>query len=180
MESSLSRREARERLHRRALSQSSTASTTHTQITAQSTSSSSSHPRETTPSSASHTHRYHHSLCDRTTTGVRPPPRLFQESSQGSKQPTTPVSSLLQERLQQERKAESERLASKIDQYLNTSISDVRDGDSPNSSSRRYGAVAGRRPKPGHVDDSSQSSMGAKQVEKVCLNDVPSSKAAYD
>ncbi|KAI3320572.1 hypothetical protein HD806DRAFT_224465 [Xylariaceae sp. AK1471] len=167
MESTLARREARERLHRRALSQSSTASTRHTQMTTKSTSSSSSHPREATPLSASHTHRYHHSQYDRGTTGVKSPSRLSRESSRGPKQPMAPVSSLLQERLQQERRAESERLASKFDHKLSSSTGAIRDGDIPSSSSRRYGAVSERRPNSSHGDDSSQSSMGVKQVEKA-------------
>ncbi|TGJ83010.1 hypothetical protein E0Z10_g5754 [Xylaria hypoxylon] len=78
----------------------------------------------------------------------------------------TPASSLLQERLQQERKAESERLASQWGTDLSLSTGDIRDGDIPNSSSRRYRPVVERRPGSSHDDDSSQTSMGVKQVEK--------------
>ncbi len=168
MENTVSRKDARERLHRRALSQASTASSTmHSPKTIKSTSTSSSHPRAITPSNPPHTHRYHHSQCDRDMTGIRQPGHLSRESSSESKQPMTPASSLLQERLQQERKAECERLASKWGTDLSASTGDIRDGDTPNSSSTRYRHVVERRPRSSHDDDSSQTSMGAKQVEKV-------------
>ncbi|KAI0535912.1 hypothetical protein GGR58DRAFT_420339 [Xylaria digitata] len=168
MESTVSRKDARERLHRRALSQASTASSTmHSPKTTKSTSTSSSHPRAITPSNAPHTHRYHHSQCDRETAGIRQPARLSRESSSESKQPMTPISSLLQERLQQERKAESERLASRWGADLSLSTGDIREGDIPNSSGRRYRPVVERRPGSSHDDDSSQASMGAKQAEKA-------------
>ncbi|KAJ8120228.1 hypothetical protein ONZ43_g3009 [Nemania bipapillata] len=79
----------------------------------------------------------------------------------------TPVSSLLQERLQQERRAESERLASKWGTDLSLSTGDIRDGDITNPSSKRYRPVPERRPGSSNDDDSSQTSMGAKQIEKA-------------
>ncbi|KAI0454224.1 hypothetical protein F5B21DRAFT_245346 [Xylaria acuta] len=167
MEGTVSRKEARERLHRRALSQASTASSTmHSPKTTKSTSTSS-HPRANTPSNAPHTHKYHHSQCDRELAGLRQAPRLSRESSGEPKQAMTPVSSLLQERLQQERRAESERLASKWGTDLSSSTGDIRDGDILNSSGRRYKPGVERRPGSSHDDDSSQASMGAKQIEKA-------------
>ncbi|KAI8943973.1 hypothetical protein F4801DRAFT_585950 [Xylaria longipes] len=168
MESTVSRKGAQERLHRRALSQASTASSTmHSPKTTKSTSTSSSHPRAITPSNVPHTHRYHHNQCDRELAGLRQMPRLSGESSGESKRAITPVSSLLQERLRQERRAESERLASKRGADLSSSTGDIRDGDILNSSSRRHRPGVERRPGSSHDDDSSQTSMGAKQIEKA-------------
>jgi hypothetical protein len=169
MDSTISRKEALERRHRRALSHNSTASTTYTQTTTKSAGTSSSHSRSVTPSNASHAHRYHHSQCDKPsiTTATRVPSRLSREPSQGLTQPMTPVSSLLQERLRQERRAESERMASKFASDRSSSTTGGRDASTPNSPSRRYKTVIERRPGSSHADDSSQGSMGAKQAEKV-------------
>ncbi|KAI0515149.1 hypothetical protein F5B22DRAFT_203974 [Xylaria bambusicola] len=168
MENTASRKDARERLHRRALSQASTASSTmHSPKTTKSTSTSSSHPRAITPSNPPHMHRYHHAQCDRETLGIRQPGRLSRESSSESKQLLTAASTLLQERLQQERKAESERLASKWGSDLSSSTGDIRDRDVLNSLSTRSRHGDERRPRSSHDDDSSQTSMGAKQVEKA-------------
>ncbi|KAI0099135.1 hypothetical protein GGR51DRAFT_552159 [Nemania sp. FL0031] len=168
MEGTVSHKEVRERLHRRALSQASTTSSTmHSPKTTKSTSTSSSHPRAITPSNAPHTHRYNHSQYDKETMGIRLQPRLSRESNSEPKQPMTPVSSLLQERLQQERKAESERLASRWGTDLSSSTGDIRDGDTSNSSGKRYKPVVERRPGSSNDDDSSQNGMGAKQIEKA-------------
>ncbi|KAI0545382.1 hypothetical protein F4679DRAFT_479621 [Xylaria curta] len=169
MEGIVSRKEARERLHRRALSQASTASSTmHSPTkTTKSASTSSSQPRASTPSNAPHTHRYHHTQCDRELANLRQAPRLSRTSSGESKSAMNPVSSLLQERLQKERRAESERLASKWGADLSSSTGDIRDGDILNSPSKRYKPGVERRPRSSHDDDSSQTSMGAKQTEKV-------------
>ncbi|KAK5635899.1 hypothetical protein RRF57_011612 [Xylaria bambusicola] len=167
MENTTSRKDARERLHRRALSQASTTSSTmHSPKTTKSTSTSS-HPRAITPSNPPHIHRYHHTQCDRETPGLRQPGRLSRKSSCESKQLFTPASTLLQEKLQQERKAESERLASKWGTDLSSSTGDIRDGDILNSSSTRSRHGAEQRPRSSHDDDSSQTSMGAKQAEKA-------------
>ncbi|KAI0966093.1 hypothetical protein F4678DRAFT_306730 [Xylaria arbuscula] len=166
MDNAVPRKDGRERLHRRALSQASTASSTmHSPKTVKSTSTSSSHPRAITPSNL-HMHRYHHSQCGESTV-TRQPGRLSRESSSESKQPMTPTSSLLQERLLQERKAESERLASRWGTDLSSSAGDIRDRDGSNSSSTRHRQVAERRPGSSHDDDASQTSMGAKQTEKA-------------
>ncbi|GAP92283.1 hypothetical protein SAMD00023353_7600290 [Rosellinia necatrix] len=165
----VSRKEARGSLHRRALSQASTASSTmHSPNTAQSVSaSSSSHPRASTPSNAPHTHRYHHGQCEGEAAGVRQTQRPSRESSGESKRPITPASSLLQERLQQERRAESERLASRWGSDLSSSTGDIRDGDAPSLSGRRFQHVGERRPRSSLDDDSSQNSMGARRIEKA-------------
>ncbi|KAI1823929.1 hypothetical protein F4861DRAFT_508278 [Xylaria intraflava] len=166
MESIVPRKDAYERLHRRGHSQASAAaSTTPTTMSGKSTSTSS-HPRATIPSYALHTHRYHHSDCDRITLGVRQPLRLPLGSSRESSQTMTPISSLLQEKLQQERKAESERLAAKFGTDMGSPIGDIRDGDGLGSSGR-FRPVTEQRPTSSSADDSSQSSMGAKQIEKA-------------
>ncbi|KAI1750399.1 hypothetical protein F4782DRAFT_250129 [Xylaria castorea] len=168
MEGTISRKDARERLHRRALSQASTASSImHSPKTIKSTSTSSSHPRAITPSNALNTHRYHHAQCDRELAGLRQAPHLSRTSSGESKPAMNPISSLLQERLQQERRAESERLASKWGASLSSSTGDIRDGDILNSPSKRFKPGVERRPRSSHDDDSSQTSMGAKQTEKA-------------
>ncbi|KAI8625079.1 hypothetical protein F5Y19DRAFT_276714 [Xylariaceae sp. FL1651] len=168
MDSTVSHKEVWERRHRRASSRGSTASTTHTQMTTKSTSTSSSHPRATTPSNTSHTHRYHHSQCDKGMVAMRPLPRLSRESSRESKQTTAPVSSLLQQRLERERRAEGERLASQFGGELSSSTGDFWNGDVQSSPDKRYTSIVERRPKSSQGDDaSSQSSMGAKQVEKA-------------
>ncbi|KAI1151473.1 hypothetical protein F4825DRAFT_354724 [Nemania diffusa] len=168
MENAVSHKEVRERLHRRALSQASTVSSvTHSPKTTKSSSTSSSHPRSMTPSNGPHTHKYTHSQYEREGLGLRPQSRLSREPSGESKQPMTPVSSLLQERLQQERRAESERLASQGGTDLSSSTGDIREGEVPNSASKRYKPLLERRPGSSNDDDSSQTSMGAKQIEKA-------------
>ncbi|KAI0196935.1 hypothetical protein F4808DRAFT_300514 [Astrocystis sublimbata] len=169
MESTTSRQEARERLHRRALSQASTASSTmmHSPKTTKSSNTSSSHPRTTTPANGPPALRYYSSHGDRESTGSRHAPRLSRESSGESKRAMTPVSSLLQERLQQERRAESERLASRSRPDMRSSLGDIRDGGFSASPSRRNKTGTERRPGSSNDDDGSQSSMGAKQIEKA-------------
>lgn len=168
MESTVSRREARGCLHHRALSQASTGSSMmHSPKTTKSTSTSSSHPRAITPSSASHPLRVHHNQWDGETTGTRQAPRLSREASAESKRPMTPVSALLQERLQQERRAQSERLASKLGTDPSSSTGDIRDADLSDASGQRHKLTTDRGPRSSHDDDSSQNNMGAKQVEKA-------------
>ncbi|KAI1174239.1 hypothetical protein F4777DRAFT_580161 [Nemania sp. FL0916] len=166
MESAIPRKDVREHLHRRALSQASTASSTmHSPKTTKSTSTSSSYPRATTPSNGPHTHRPYHIQAEREPWSTKQPPHLSREPSSDLKQPMTPVSSLLQERLQQERRAESERLASRADH--NSSNSSLRDSDLQNLSGRKYKPATERRPGSSCEDDSSQNNMGAKQIEKA-------------
>ncbi|KAI1811894.1 hypothetical protein GGS20DRAFT_69292 [Poronia punctata] len=169
MDSTVSRKDALERQHRRALSQNSTASTTHTQMTSKSGSTSSSHSRSVTPSNASYTSKYNNAQADRALTSAttRVPSRLARESTYPPTQPMTPVSSLLHERLQQERKAESERNASKFGKDRSSSSMGVRDAGNRSSPIRRHRTAFEHRPRSSHDDDSSQSSMGAKQVEKA-------------
>ncbi|KAI0161592.1 hypothetical protein GGR57DRAFT_362937 [Xylariaceae sp. FL1272] len=167
MDSTSCPKEARERTYRRAPSRASTSSTINTQMTTKSASSSSSHPRTTTPSNAPNTHRYHHSQCEKDMATTRSPSRLTSRPSY-ERQRMTPVSSLLQEKLQQERQAESERLASRSNANLSASTGDMGDRDTQFHRSGRYTATVERRPSSSHDDStSSQNSMGAKQMEKA-------------
>ncbi|KAI0401719.1 hypothetical protein F4802DRAFT_399265 [Xylaria palmicola] len=161
MESTGSRKEGRERLHRRAISQASTASSMMpSPKTTKSTSSSASHPRANTPSNAHRMHGHHRSHTD------REPPSSVEMGSE-LRRSMTPASSLLQEKLQQERRAESERLASRLVADLHASNYHARDENALKSPTKRYEPAVGRRPTSSHDDDSSQTSMGAKQVEKA-------------
>ncbi|KAI1269669.1 hypothetical protein F5Y18DRAFT_106634 [Xylariaceae sp. FL1019] len=158
---------ARERPYRRVPSRASTTSTINTQMTTKSASSSSSHPRTTTPSNAPHKHKYHHCQSEKDVMVMRSPSRLTSRPSY-ERQRMTPVSSLLQEKLQQERQAESERLASRSNADLSASTGDLGDRDTQFRQSGRYMTTVERRPSLSHDDStSSQNGMGAKQMEKA-------------
>ncbi|KAI2622263.1 hypothetical protein GGS21DRAFT_534698 [Xylaria nigripes] len=167
MESTYPRKETSESHHSHAHSHPNTAgSTIHSMMTGKSTSTSSSLARATTPSYALHTHRYHHNHSDRETTSGKQLLRLPFESSRESKKPMTPVSSLLLEKLQQERRAESERLAGHLGADPCSSASNIGSGNGLDSSHRKVKPVE-RKTTSSHGDDSSQGSMGAKQIEQA-------------
>ncbi|KAI0397199.1 hypothetical protein F5Y17DRAFT_14059 [Xylariaceae sp. FL0594] len=169
MDSAISRKEALERRNHRALSQSSTASTTHTQATTHTTSTSSSHSSSATRSSVTHGHVFTHSQGGKFSipVGTRAPSRLLREPRQTSTKPMTPVSSLLHEKLRQERLAESERMANRYASDRSSSTTGVRDACGSISPGKRYKATVERRSVSSHADDSSQNSMGAKQAEQA-------------
>ncbi|KAI1078569.1 hypothetical protein F5B20DRAFT_571562 [Whalleya microplaca] len=165
MDSSGGSRESRERLYTRAPSRASSASTANTQMTPKSASSSSSYLRETTTHPA---HKYHHSHCSNGSVAARPVSRVSREGSEDPRPTATAVSSLLQERLQRERKIESERLASKMVDDLSASTGDIRDRDVPSSPIKRSATVTGQRPKSNSGDKLAEDTgMGAKQMEKT-------------
>lgn len=144
----------------RTASRSST-STTNTRMTPQSANSSTSQivvsPQLTTSHS---THRFHHASCAKPTT-PRPTPRLSREASIESTRQTA-VSSFLQERLQRERRAESEKLASASRSTLDnhSSSTDLRLHHSPtkNSESER---------RPLSSAGSEKRGLGVKDMEQV-------------
>ncbi|KAI1343668.1 hypothetical protein F5Y15DRAFT_173346 [Xylariaceae sp. FL0016] len=147
---------------------STTSSAGNTHATPKSATSSSSQLREGSQSSSHATHRYHHSQCGRSPVSVRPSSQLSRDSSQEAKTSMPPVSNFLQEKLQRERRAESERLASKWSGDLSTSVGDVRDRDVQASPATSRVSAAERRPMSNSGDDaSSQTSMGAKHIEKA-------------
>ncbi|KAL7624754.1 hypothetical protein AAE478_006326 [Parahypoxylon ruwenzoriense] len=160
-------RESRERLYPRAPSRASTTSTANTQITPKSVSSSSSHVRETHTSSHA-SHKYHHSHCGKSLGGTRPTSRLSRESSVDLREPAASASSFLQERLQRERKVESERQASKLGIDLSASTADIRDADAQGSPVRKSTTATGRMQGVDSNDEFARGTgMGAKQLEKT-------------
>lgn len=142
----------------RTASRSST-STTNTRMTSQSANSSTSQivsPQLTTSHS---THRFHHASCAKPTT-PRPTPRLSREASIESTRQTA-VSSFLQERLQRERRAESEKLASASRSTLDDhSSTDLRLHHSPTKNSESE-----RRPQ--SSTGSEKRGLGVKDMEQV-------------
>ncbi|KAI1108205.1 hypothetical protein F5Y14DRAFT_100954 [Nemania sp. NC0429] len=171
MEGAVPRKEAQGgRLHHRTLSQASTTSSTmHSPRMASSTGTFASRSHPMKPPNASPTQIYHHNQHDKETASMIHQLHLPRESSDELKL-SIPASSLLQERLQQERRAESERLARKFGVDTTSSVGDGWDGDIQNSPGKRYRHiehVAELRPKSSHDDDSSQTGMGAKQIEKA-------------
>ncbi|KAI1434017.1 hypothetical protein GGR50DRAFT_447949 [Xylaria sp. CBS 124048] len=167
METSLPRKKPRELIHRRVHSHASTPNNMLAVTTCKSTGIPSQLRTTTTaPSYAPHAYKFHKAAA----AAVRQSLRLPLDSSREYKQLLTPMSSLLQEKLQQERRAESERLANKLGTDLpscSASSGDIRDGDGPGSSHRRIRSVAERGLTSSPADDSSQGSMGAKQMEKA-------------
>ncbi|KAI1324416.1 hypothetical protein F5Y16DRAFT_424030 [Xylariaceae sp. FL0255] len=167
MDTSHYQKEIRERPSRRAPSRASSTGTAHTQATTKSASSSSSQPRVAGSTNPPHSHRYHHAHCsERGTALARSSSNLSRESNEELKRITTPVSTLLHEKLQRERQAESDRQASRLATDLSSSTGDIQDQFSP---SRTQPGGIDRRPRSSHDEgsSSSKSTMGAKQTEKA-------------
>lgn len=82
----------------------------------------------------------------------------------------TATSSLLQEKLQQERKLESERQAGRGGSDLSASTSDVREDEVKSSPIKRSATAMGRREKSDESDDTfvvRDTGMGMRQMEEV-------------
>ncbi|KAI0484055.1 hypothetical protein GGR56DRAFT_668651 [Xylariaceae sp. FL0804] len=177
MDRTASQKPSRERSLARDSSRASTARThhsqTHTHTPPRSTTSSSSHLRDiahATPPQSSHPpHKYHHSSCGRSPADQkRPSPRLSREPSRESKASMPPVSSFLQERLQLERRAESERLATSRSGDLGSPTSDSGNRGAQLSPSRGVAASTPVRLVSKSSDEaSSQAGMGLVQMEKT-------------
>ncbi|KAI0381692.1 hypothetical protein F5Y04DRAFT_65945 [Hypomontagnella monticulosa] len=166
MDNITGQRDSRERLYR-APSRASTASTANTQMTPKSASSSSSQLRESIHSGSHPTHKYHHSQCGKgVASAARPMPRLSREPSDELRRDTaTPVSSLLQERLQRER---NERQVGRSGGDLSASTGDIRERDVQNSPIRRSATAMGRRQGSDTYDESvKDAGMGARQMEQT-------------
>ncbi|KAI1134298.1 hypothetical protein F5Y05DRAFT_237586 [Hypoxylon sp. FL0543] len=167
MDSSGAYKETRERSHPRAPSRSSTPGTANTHMTPKSASSSSSQLRETSHTGSFATHKHHHSQCGRTPGSTRPMSGLSREVSDELRKSVTSASTLLQERLQQER---IERRMSRQGTDLTASIGDVRDRSVHNSPLKRSATATGRRQFPGSDFGDEQindSGMGARQMEQT-------------
>ncbi|KAI1486243.1 hypothetical protein F5X96DRAFT_258430 [Biscogniauxia mediterranea] len=151
-------KEPRERSYTRIPSRTSTPNSAKTN--------SSSHLREMAHAGSHASQKYHHSHCGTGSNSAMSSPRLSREPSRESRQAIQPVSGLLQERLQRERRAESERLAGG---GLSSSTGDIRDRDVPKSPVRRSATATGRRPMSDSGDElpSKDNGMGAKQMEKT-------------
>ncbi|KAH8883412.1 hypothetical protein GQ53DRAFT_663855 [Thozetella sp. PMI_491] len=142
-------------------------SSTKTRMTAHSNSSASSHPLSS-PTTPSHAHRFHHASCGRAPTVDRPRSQLSREGSEDSKQPPQPVSSFLHERLQRERKVESERLAARASEDMMNASLDV---GALQSSPSREGLLERRRPPSSSGGEPPQEKpLGAKGMEQAVSN----------
>ncbi|KAI5920897.1 hypothetical protein F4810DRAFT_713091 [Camillea tinctor] len=151
-------KESRERSYPRVPSRTSTPNSAKTN--------SSSHLREMAHAGTHALHKYHHQQCGTGSNSVMSSPRLSREPSRESRQATQPVSGFLQERLQRERRAESDRLAGA---GLSSSTGDIREREIPKSPVRRSATATGRRPMSDSGDEfpSKDNGMGAKQMEKT-------------
>ncbi|KAI1495990.1 hypothetical protein F5X99DRAFT_93354 [Biscogniauxia marginata] len=161
MDGSASQKESRERSYPRIPSRTSTPSSAKTN--------SSSRLREMAHAGTHTTHKYHRSHCGKSSNSATASPRLSRETSHESRQATQPVSGFLQERLQRERRAESERLACQPGGDLSSSTGDIRGRDIPSSPVRRSATATGWRPKSDSGDElpSKDNGMGAKQMEQT-------------
>lgn len=149
----------------RTASRSSTSSS-QTRMTPLSTNSSRSHlPPSPQQSTAHVAHRFRRRTSSR---GSADPPRsqLSRETTDEAKQPVPQVSSFLQERLQRERKVESERSSSRMSNDPMSASLDLR---TVQSSPVRSGTSDGRRPRSsGGAEPAKKKGLGLKEMEQVC------------
>ncbi|OIW27893.1 hypothetical protein CONLIGDRAFT_453658 [Coniochaeta ligniaria NRRL 30616] len=149
----------------RAASRSSTSSTKTRTTHLSSNGSFTQLPPSPQHSAAHPTHRFHHSTCGRGST-ERPRSQLSREASEDSRQSLPPVSSFLQERLQRERKVESERSSSRLsNETMNASF----DHKTAQSSPARSGVSDGRRPRSSGGADpvKKKQGLGVKEMEQT-------------
>ncbi|OTB04544.1 hypothetical protein M426DRAFT_152378 [Hypoxylon sp. CI-4A] len=161
-------KESRERSYPRVPSRSSTASTVNTQMTPKSANSSSSHLRDPTRTNSHSTHRHHHSHSHHNSSSgnTRPMSRLSREPSDELRKSatTTAVSSLLQERIQQER---IERHVNRMSNDLSASTGDIREKETQNSPIRRAATAMGRQKPDAGNDSAKETGMGVRQMEQT-------------
>ena len=158
----------------RAPSRASTASSTNnSQMGQRSTHSSSSHLNSSQQASTHPPHRFHHTGCARSTTSTRPSSRLSRDSGEEIRQPTAPVSSFLQERLQRGRQLESTRSLRRGSTDMST-LGDLRDvqsspvrGSLSSSTTRPQSSGGGEEP-------AQKKGMGIKEMEQVRKHSKPS------
>ncbi|KAK4197013.1 hypothetical protein QBC40DRAFT_109164 [Triangularia verruculosa] len=103
----------------------------------------------TSQTTSTHSHRHHHSRC-----GERPKSHLSRELSGSASPVVTPMSALLQERLERERKIESERASSRT---VNRAVRSPSPADSRPISSQSS-------------DSTRKKGLGAKEMEQTLSN----------
>ncbi|RYP91664.1 hypothetical protein DL770_002189 [Monosporascus sp. CRB-9-2] len=165
-------KEPRERLRQpqysRAPSRASTVSSLNTHITSKSASSSASQLPKAAPSASQSTNRQGYANSGRASAISRPSSRLSKEVDGESRPLRLPVSSFLQEKLDQERRAESVRVAKKMGMDLSASTGDIRDRDVQNSPVKRSSTAMGRHPRSNTEDEcAGNSGMGLLEMEKT-------------
>ncbi|KAK4175044.1 hypothetical protein QBC36DRAFT_29947 [Triangularia setosa] len=112
----------------------------------------------TSQTTSTHSHRHHHSRC-----GERPKSHLSRELSDSASPAVTPMSALLQERLERERRVESERASSRTVNDLFRSSVDSRAVRSP--------SPADSRPISSQSSDSARKKgLGVKEMEQTLSN----------
>ncbi|KAK0667678.1 hypothetical protein QBC41DRAFT_134269 [Cercophora samala] len=112
----------------------------------------------TSQTTSTHSHRHHHSRC-----GERAKSHLSRELSDGASLAVTPMSALLQERLERERRVESERASSRTGNDLFRSSVDNRAIRSP--------SPADSRPISSQSSDSARKKgLGVKEMEQTLSN----------
>ncbi|RYP48220.1 hypothetical protein DL769_011225 [Monosporascus sp. CRB-8-3] len=137
-------------------------------MTSNSASSSASQLPKAAPSASQSTNRQGHANSGRASAISRPSSRLSKEVDEESLPLRLPVSSFLQEKLEQERRAESVRVAKKMGMDLCASTGDIRDRDMQSSPVKRSSTAMGRRPRSNTEDESADNSrMGLLEMEKT-------------
>ena len=133
-------------------------------MTTQSNNSSTSHAAGS-PITPSHPHRYHHAAGSRIS-------HLSRETSADSIQSLPPVSNFLQERLQRERKIESERLVAQASNDMMSASLDLR---TVQSSPPRGPPSEGRRPMSSgsRGEATKKKGLGLKEMEQVSFRQSP-------
>lgn len=148
-------------------SRASTAGSANTHMMSRTASSSSSQSPVVVPTASNLAHEHQRSNSARILETSRPSSRLSREITAECLQVDPPLSSFLQERLEQQRRAESDKLAKKMGGDLRASTGDVRDRD-VRSSPVRCSTATGRRSQPNTEDDDiNNHGMGLKEMEKV-------------
>ncbi|KAK0737341.1 hypothetical protein B0T21DRAFT_287124 [Apiosordaria backusii] len=112
----------------------------------------------TSQTASTHSHRHHHSRC-----GERPKSHLSRELSDSASPAVTPMSALLQERLERERRVESERASSRtVNDLLHSSV---------DSRAVRSPSPADSRPISSQSSDSARKKgLGVKEMEQTLSN----------
>ncbi|KAK0705890.1 hypothetical protein B0T26DRAFT_755464 [Lasiosphaeria miniovina] len=110
-----------------------------------------------------HGHRFHHNRCARTPTSERSKSQLSREASEQS---LPPMSTFLQERLERERKVESERSLSRASNEAMSASADLR---AVQSSPARNNPPETRRPgsSNGPAEPSKKKGLGLKEMEQT-------------
>lgn len=119
-------------------------------------------PQQTTAHPA---HRFRQRASSRGSS-ERPRSQLSREASEDPRQSLPPVSSFLQEKLQSQRKVESQRSSSRLNNETMSASVELRPVQ---SSPARSGASDGGRPRSsGGTEPAKKKGLGLKEMEQVC------------